>query len=72
MSTMAISVSRKMERILNGMARRRRVSRGEVLRRAVLLMKFLSDWDRDPNHEIIIRDPKTGRERRLVMVNRGI
>lgn len=67
MSKMTLVISPRMHHILKEMALRRKIPVVQVLRRAVVLLKFLSDWDKDPNHEIIIRDPKTGAERRLVM-----
>ncbi|MFZ3016481.1 MAG: hypothetical protein WA041_02150 [Candidatus Microsaccharimonas sp.] len=70
MIIMHLWVSRQMKRILNGLARRRRITRAETIRRAVLLMKYLSDRQA-AGDVIMVRDLNTGESIQLLMETAG-
>jgi hypothetical protein len=54
-----------MERVLDQLAESRQLPKAQVLRRAMLLMQFLDDQVAD-DHDIVLKDNKTGETSRLV------
>lgn len=65
MSKLTIQLSPEMERVLDQLAESRQVPKAQVLRRAMLLMKFLDDQVAE-DHDIVLKDRKTGDTSRLV------
>lgn len=66
MAEKAYHANGPMARIIKRLARKHRVPHGEVVRRSVLLMKYLSDRSA-VGDTIIVRDLKTGESVELKM-----
>ena len=65
MSKLTLQLSPEMERVLEQLANSRQLPKSQVLRRAVLLMQFLDNQVAD-DHDIVLKDRKTGETSRLV------
>ena len=65
MSKLTLQLSPEMDRVLDQLADTRQLPKAQVLRRAMLLMQFLDDQVAD-DHDIVLRDRRTGETSRLV------
>lgn len=64
--TLTLRVNRTARRLLDDLARPRGLTRAQVIRRAVLLLKYLDDATAQ-GREVLIRDPATERTERLLI-----
>jgi predicted transcriptional regulator len=66
MSKLTVQFTDKMDEVLEELARARDVPKAQVLRRAVLLMRYL-DEAAAAGTDLVLRDRATGQERQLVL-----
>jgi predicted transcriptional regulator len=66
MSKLTVQFTDEMDEVLEELARARDVPKAQVLRRAVLLMRYL-DEAAAAGTDLVLRDRATGQERQLVL-----
>lgn len=66
MSKLTVQLTDEMDEVIDELAEVRSLPKTQVMRRAVLLMKYLDDAAKS-GQDIVLRDRQSGQERQLVL-----